>query len=318
MYDFFPTKKCKYKKTKIKNEKIKMKKSKITQGENINKKGSNILSLIGFIVLFLLGAGVLFYPRISFWLADYNHTVAHQGYERSVGELTKEQRKEIWDAAVNYNRKLVKSMVRDPFAEIDELDPFDEYYQTLDIGDGVMGYVHIPKLDIMLPIYHGVTDEVLDKGVGHIKATALPVGGEDTHCVLTGHTALSHDKMFDDLINMQIGDKFFLEIIDETLAYQVRQIEVVLPDDISMLKREVGKDLVTLLTCTPYGVNSHRLLVIGERIPFVEPMPIPQKVDKTAFPWWIVTVVISGLLLVVIFGKLINKRAKANKGYHAS
>jgi len=286
---------------------------KIRQSKNSNKKGNNILSLVGFVVLFLLGAGILFYPRISFWLADYNHTVAHQGYERTVGELTKEQRREVWDTAVDYNRRLVKSTVRDPFAGTEVVDPFDEYYQTLDIGDGVMGYVHVPHLDIMLPIYHGVADEVLDKGVGHIKATALPVGGEDTHCVLTGHTALSHAKMFDNLINMKVGEKFFLEIIDETLAYQVRQIAVVLPDDISMLQRQKGKDLVTLLTCTPYGVNSHRLLVIGERIPFVEPMPTPQKEDKTVFPWWIVVFVMLGLFLVIILGRLINKRAKAKR-----
>ena len=270
--------------------------------------------MIAFILLFLVGAGILFYPKISFWLADYNTVIAHQSYERNVGDLSSEEKKAIWDAAIHYNERLVQSTVRDPFASTDEIDPFDEYYQTLDIGDGEMGYIHIPKIDVLLPIYHGVSDEVLDKGVGHIKATALPVGGEGTHCVLTGHTALSHAAMFDDLVKLEIEDEFFLEIVDETLAYQVTDIKVILPDDVSSLHREEGKDKVTLVTCTPYGVNSHRLLVMGERIAFRAPMPAPQREQKARFPWWIVLLVIAILLLVVCIGRKI-RRLREDEGH---
>ena len=138
-------------------------------------------SFIGFVILFLIGAGILFYPKVSFWLADYNTVIAHQSYERAVGDLSNEEKQAMWKAAVHYNERLVKSVVEDPFANTDEIDPFDEYYQTLDVDEGKMGYIHVPKINVLLPIYHGVSDEVLDKGVGHIKATALPVGGDGTH-----------------------------------------------------------------------------------------------------------------------------------------
>jgi len=265
-------------------------------------------SFIGFVILFLLGAGILFYPKISFWLADYNTTMAHQNYTRVVGHLSSETKQAMWAEAIHYNERLVKSIVYDPFANTDEIDPFDEYYQTLDIGDGEMGYIHIPKLSILLPIYHGISDAVLDKGVGHIKATALPVGGDGTHCVLTGHTGLTHARMFNDLVELEKEDKFFLEILDETLAYKVVDIKVVLPNDISSLHREAGKDKVTLVTCTPYGVNSHRLLVMGERIEYDADMTDYDEEIKAPFPWWIMAVVIGVLLLTLIIKNSLDKR----------
>ena len=272
----------------------------------------NGYSIIGFIILFLIGAGILFYPKISFWLADYNTIMAHQSYERSVRDLTRGEKQAMWETAVHYNERLVKSVVEDPFANTDEIDPFDEYYHTLDIGDGEMGYIHIPKIDVLLPIYHGVSDGVLDKGVGHIKATALPVGGEGTHCVLTGHTGLSHAGMFNDLVELEPEDEFFLEILDEKLAYRVVDIKVVLPDDISSLHREEGKDKVTLVTCTPYGVNSHRLLVTGERIEYNEETMVSTQEPKTQFPWWIVAVVTGILLVLLIIKRVLDKRAERN------
>jgi len=273
-------------------------------------KSSGALSLVLFIILFLVGAGILFYPKISFWIAENNVVIAHQSYERTVGDLTTEEKEEMWAQAVYYNERLVRSTVKDPFATTEAIDPFDEYYQTLDIGDGEMGYIHIPAIDVMLPIYHGVSDEVLDKGVGHIKATALPIGGIDTHCVLTGHSGLSHAGMFDDLEKLKEEEEFFLQILDETLAYQISEIHVVLPDDISKLHREKGKDKVTLITCTPYGVNSHRLLVTGERIPFNAPMPTSQSEEKAEFPWWIVILVIAIIFFVILLGAVIRRASK--------
>ena len=266
-------------------------------------------SLLWVIIVFLMGACILFYPTISFWLANYNHAVAHQTYERSVASLTTEEKQELWERALHYNERLVNSVVEDPFANIENIDPFDEYYQTLDIGGGVMGYIHIPDISVLLPIYHGVSEEVLDKGVGHIPATALPVGGEGTHAVLTGHTGLNHDKMFDDLPNLNYGDEFYLEILDETLAYQIIHIEVVLPDDISSLHREEGQDKVTLVTCTPYGLNSHRLLVTGKRVDYISKMERSLEDSKATFPWWILLVMIFLVLLTLLIGRKIRKNA---------
>ena len=274
-----------------------------------NEKKKNY-SVIGFILVFVIGASILFYPRISYWLADRNHVVAHQSYERSVADLTKDEKQAMWDKAVLYNNRLVDSVVKDPFAATKDIAPFDEYDETLDVGDGEMGYIHIPSINVMIPIYHGVSEEVLDKGIGHIKATALPVGGAGTHSVLTGHSGLTHAEMFNDLEQVKIKDQFFLQILDETLAYEVRRIEVVLPDDVSLLHRETGKDKVTLITCTPYGVNSHRLLVMGERVPVVSPMPKQQREESPQFPWWIIVLVIVIIIVVITIGRKISSRAK--------
>ena len=262
-------------------------------------------SFAGFILIFLIGASILFYPTISFWLADYEHIVAQQNYGRSIANLTTEEKASIWEQAVHYNERLVNSVVEDPFANIENIDPFDEYYQTLDVGEGVMGYIHIPNISVLLPIYHGVSEEVLDKGVGHIPATALPIGGEGTHAVLTGHTGLNHAKMFNDLPQLKYGDELYLEILDKTLAYQITSIEVVLPDNVSSLYREEGQDKITLVTCTPYGVNSHRLLVTGERIPYVG--DTEQNNSKAAFPWWILLVVICIVLFILLIGRRMKK-----------
>ena len=261
------------------------------------------ISLIGCVLVFLIGAGILVYPSISFWLAEYNHIIAHQTYGQDMTNFTADEIQDIWDKAVHYNERLVNSVVRDPFASTENIDPFDEYYQTLDVGDGVMGYIHIPTISVLLPIYHGVSDEVLDKGVGHISATALPVGGMGTHAVLTGHTGLSHAKMFNDLIELRQGDEFYLEILEETLAYRIDSIEVVQPDDISSLQREEGRDTVTLVTCTPNSVNSHRLLVSGERIPYTAEMEQAREIAKTQFPWWIVFAVALVLIVILLAGK---------------
>jgi len=272
------------------------------------KKKDRSGSFLGFIIIFLIGAGILLYPIISYWLAQRNHIVANQTYERNVASLTKEEKQALWESAIHYNSRLVNSVVRDPFANIENIEPFDEYYQTLDIEEGVMGYLHIPEIDLLLPIYHGVSDEVLEKGVGHIPATALPVGGIGTHAVLTGHTGLSHAKMFNDLTQLRLDSVFYLEIIDETLAYEVRSIEVVLPDDVSSLQREEGKDKVTLVTCTPYGVNSHRLLVTGERIPYIE--EYTQASEKNVpFPYWVLIVILCIIFLIIIIGRRVRKRS---------
>ena len=282
---------------------------------NASNAGNGRSSLLGFGVIFLLGAGILLYPRVSFWLAGRNHTVAQQSYERSVANLSREEKKNMWERAVHYNERLVNSVVEDPFANIENIDPFDEYYQTLDMEGGIMGYIHIPEINVLLPIYHGVSEDVLGKGVGHIPATALPVGGEGTHAVLTGHTGLSHAKMFNDLTKLKRGDEFYLEVVDEMLVYQIRDIEVVLPDDVSSLQRQAGEDKVTLVTCTPYGLNSHRLLVTGERVPYIENVERSGESEE-AFPWWVLLVIFLVAFLILVIGrkrKVIRGKSNARK-----
>ena len=270
-------------------------------------------SIIGFILLFLIGAGILFYPHISFWLAEYNHVAAYQTYERSIADLSAAEKQAMWERAVDYNERLVTSSVMDPFAATKDIDPFDEYYDTLDVGDGMMGSIRIPKIEVLIPIYHGISDEVLNKGIGHIKATALPVGGIGTHGVLTGHTGLETAKMFNDLDKLEIGDEFLLEILDETLAYKIDKILTVLPDDVSQLVREPDKDRVTLITCTPYGVNSHRLLVMGERTDYDGVEGGRREIDKVQFPWWIVMAAIGTVTLLLLIRRRLQRGTNGKK-----
>ncbi|WP_181392787.1 class C sortase [Faecalicatena contorta] len=265
------------------------------------------LSVVVFIIIFTIGALILFYPKISSWYLKRIQRSAVQSYEYQVAGLSAEERIQLWEEAVEYNERLAGSVVKDPFASIDEIDPFDKYYTTLDIGSGMMGNIYIPEADIFLPIYHGVSNEVLDKGVGHIPASALPVGGEGTHSILTGHSGLPSTEMFNDLEKMKTGDVFYLKILNQTLAYQVYAIETILPDNISRLKREEGKDLATLITCTPYGINTHRLLVMGERIEYLDNTYTFEN-EKTAFPWWSVFLVIGLLVILLATGKLLQRK----------
>lgn len=186
--------------------------------------------------------------------------------------MSREELDAEWAKARNYNDLLQTTTITDPFSDVNAVEPFTEYTQTLNI-EGIMGHVEIPAITVELPIYHGVAEEVLAKGVGHIKSTALPVGGERTHAVLSAHSGLAEAKLFRELEKLEEGDYFFLYVLNEILAYQVDQIRVVEPDDISQLMPEAGKDYVTLLTCTPISINSHRLLVRGERCEMPDSQP---------------------------------------------
>lgn len=277
----------------------------------MNKKDDNKRRNIGpilFLLVFLVGSGLLFYPRISYWWAQYNQNATILTYNTSVSGLSYDEKEELFEIAEDYNKRMVESIVKDPFASTENIDPFDEYYDTLDIGEGIMGYIRIPGISVRIPIYHGTSDEVLDKGVGHIKATALPIGGLGQHTVLTGHSGLANAKMFDDLENLEIGEEFYLEILDRTFAYRVDQIKVVDPDDVSDLIVSTDKDYTTLITCTPYGINSHRLLVRGERVDYDD--TYEEEVGIESFPWWIIVLIITLIILVYIIGKNVRKRSE--------
>ena len=212
---------------------------------------------------FLAGLSLLLYPTASDYWNSMHASKAVADYSAEVTQLTKTQYDEIWAAAAAYNQSL-----RDRSGSFYLTDEQKEQYASqLDVnGTGIMGYIEIPNIKLSLPIYHGTEDSVLQIAVGHLEWSSLPVGGEGTHCVLSGHRGLPSAKLFTNLDQLVEGDTFVLRVLDEVLTYQVDQILIVEPEDTDALKAEEGKDLCTLVTCTPYGINSHRLLVRGHRI----------------------------------------------------
>ena len=233
------------------------------------------ISGILFGLLFLVGFGILTYPTISDQWNTYRQSRLISSYQSTVQEMTPEDFTQEWEAAQQFNSTLTQNDIYGDVFSDDEGDLKDtEYWKVLNIsGDGVMGYLSIPKINIKLSIYHGTSDEVLQTGVGHLNGTKLPIGGESTHSVLAAHRGLPSARLFTDIDQLEKGDMFYIHVLDETLAYQVDQIlDMVDKDDHETLEKalqiEEGKDQVTLFTCTPYGVNSHRLLVRGTRVPY--------------------------------------------------
>lgn len=238
-------------------------------------KISRAVPVLGLLLL-LGGAAVFLYPAVSNYLAEKNHTRVIQTYQETVGGLSDEELSEEWAKAEEYNENLAGDPVHDPFIPGSGYALPDNYLDVLNI-DGVMGYIEIPKIDVSLPVYHGTAEETLEKGVGHMESTTLPIGGTDRHAVLTGHRGLPSAELFTNLDLLEIGDHFYINVLGETLAYEVDSIEVVEPDELGLLTVEPGRDLVTLITCTPYGVNTHRLLVRGTRTEYV-----PEEADREA------------------------------------
>ena len=223
----------------------------------------NNLSTILLVIMLLAGLSLLLYPTFSNWWNSRVSSYAVTNYIEQISNLDSDQYKEIWDGAAAHNASLLDRS--DPF--LLSMEQETNYYQLLDVGGtGIMGYIEIPSLQVTLPLYHGTSESVLQVAVGHLEWTSLPVGGESTHCVLSGHRGLPSARLFTDLDKMMVGDLFMLHILDETLTYEVDQILIVYPEETEDLMIQEGKDLVTLVTCTPYGVNSHRLLVRGHRV----------------------------------------------------
>lgn len=228
-----------------------------------------------FGLMFLIGFGILVYPTVADQWNTYRQNRLISSYEDTVEEMEPEDFTREWEAARSFNATIPQNNIYgDVFGEDGKEAENTSYWQVLNIaGDGVMGYLSIPKIDVKLSIYHGTSDEVLQTGIGHLDGTALPIGGESTHSVLAAHRGLPSARLFTDVDQLQEGDKFYIHVLDEVLAYQVDQIlDMVDKDDHktleAALQTEEGKDYVTLFTCTPYGVNSHRLLVRGVRVPY--------------------------------------------------
>ncbi len=215
------------------------------------------------IFICLLGLSLLLYPIISDMWNDMHSTKAINNYTDSLDNLTAQEYQEMWNEALEYNSMLNER--ENPFKLSDE--QLEKYNSLLDPdGHGIMGYIDIPKIDVQLPIYHSTEENVLQVAVGHVNWTSLPVGGESSHCVLSGHRGLKSASLFTDLDKLREGDTFEMKVLNETLTYEVDQIRTVEPDESDELKCVKGRDYCTLLTCTPYGINTHRLLVRGHRI----------------------------------------------------
>ena len=228
----------------------------------------SIAPIAAALTLFLGGAAVFCYPAISNYLNQKNQTRVVQHYEQTVAAQDDALLAEEWAKAEEYNENLAGDPVHDPFVPGSGYALPDNYLDVLNI-DGVMGRITIPKIGVDLPIYHGTDAETLEKGVGHIESTSLPIGGEYRHAVLTGHRGLPSAELFTRLDELEPGDQFYLHVLDATLAYQVDQILTVEPQELETLVAETGQDYVTLVTCTPYGINTHRMLVRGTCIPYV-------------------------------------------------
>lgn len=225
----------------------------------MKKKLTNII----LVAALLVGAGLLIYPSFSNYWNSFHQSRAISSYVESVNAMSDDEYEVLWAAARAFNRKLVG---RPPVSVLSD-EERAEYYTLLSVDNsGVMGYINIPKLNVNLPIYHGTAESVLQVAAGHIEGSSLPTGDISTHCALSGHRGLPSAKLFTDLNQLEAGDVFIMQILNDTLTYEVDQIRVVLPSEVDDLAILEGWDLCTLVTCTPYGINSHRLLVRGRRI----------------------------------------------------
>ena len=247
-----------------------------TAKQGKTRKSGRISGII-LILIFLAGVGLMVYPTFSDWWNSFHQSRAIMSYASSISEMDSAEYETILESAEDYNRKLAKDGISWVLTDKEK----KEYKKQLSVDkSGIMGYIQIDKIHIMLPIYHGTDEAILQTSIGHLEQTSLPVGcasfdsktgkvtdkKEGSHCVLSGHRGLPSAKLFSDLDKLVEGDIFTLNILDETLTYQVDRIRVVEPDDLSELKLQKGRDLCTLVTCTPYGINTHRLLVRGHRV----------------------------------------------------
>ena len=241
-----------------------------------NKKIINVLTII------LLSAGVLllFYPAINNIIFVYNQKQVIDSYNSNIINLDSQQVENMKEDAKAYNENLSKGAVGDTVDLSQSSEPVSgnlPYSQLLNVENEQIGYIVIEKIGLNQPIFHGTEDATLEKGIGHMVNTSLPMGGENTHCVLTGHTGVPGMMLFTDLDKMEMGDCFYIKVLDEVLKYEVDNIRVVLPNVTEYFRIEEGRDLVTLVTCTPYGVNSHRLLVRGTRAPYNGEIDVKQE-----------------------------------------
>src|SRR5690606_1931225 len=268
-------------------------------------------------MIFVFGVLIFFYPIVGNWLSTKDHYEVISSHNEVIAQMREQEKEREREKAKQYNESITERDIPivDPFSEdAKEQTETRSYYNVLNIGEA-MGTLEIPSINVNLPIYHGVSEAVLSQGIGHLSNSSLPIGGLGTHAALTGHRGLPSSKLFRDLDKMEIGDLFYIHMLDETLAYKVDKIDVVLPTETNWLEIREDKDYVTLITCEPYMINTHRLLVRGERVPFdpavkasVEPKG-KDKIQWLEFGLFIGGIVfITSLMFVYIF------RVRSRKG----
>lgn len=281
----------------------------------MKKKGNHLITIL-LVLIFLLGLSLLLYPAVSDYWNSKHQTRAIAVYSEEVSGLDENQYQALWEAAAAYNASLLER--NNAYLLTEEQKA--AYEQLLNVsGLGIMGYIEIPSIDCSLPIYHGTEESVLQIAIGHLEWSSLPVGGESTHCVLSGHRGLPSAKLFTNLDKLQEGDVFLLRVLDEVLTYEVDQILIVEPQETGALRIVEGEDLCTLVTCTPYGINTHRLLVRGHRI---ENAPEARLVRVTADavqiePLLVAPIVALPMLLLLLILLLLPKRPKNDNGGYA-
>ncbi len=274
-------------------------------------KRRRVITLI-LLSVFVVGLGVLLYPSISSYWNSITQSRAIVDYDTIMKSLSPKDYSKLYAAADEYNEKL--AALKFPLAEYEQVEGYDECLNAAQ--NGVMGYIDIDKIQVKLPIYHGTDPSILNNACGHIKGTSLPVGGEGTHCALSAHRGLPSAKLFSDLDKLEVGDVFRVTVLDRTLIYQVDQIKTVLPDDVSDLLIEKGEDYCTLVTCTPYGINTHRLLVRGRRIASEDLRTMNVVSDAYIVDRLIVTPIVAlpiiFILMLYVFFKPVKKKLPIN------
>ncbi|NLD88291.1 MAG: class C sortase [Clostridiales bacterium] len=278
----------------------------------MKKKASNFITIFLFVALFA-GLSLLLYPSVSDYWNSFRQSRAVASYAETVAEIDDDTYEQLWADAQAYNQTLSGKIGRYYLSDEER----EEYQSLLNVsGSGIIGYIEIPAIQCSMPIYHGTDEAVLQVAIGHIDWTSLPVGGEGTHCAISGHRGLPSAKLFSDLDKMVVGDDFIIRVLDEILTYEVDQIRIVLPNETDDLMIEEGKDYFTLVTCTPYGINTHRLLVRGHR---VENQAEAQTVRVTADaiqiePLIVAPVLAAPMLLILLIILLLPKRSKKHGG----
>lgn len=284
----------------------------------MNKEIKEKVIIFLFILMIVVGLGIILFPLISNQVNEIHYQEVIGTYDDTVTQKTEIENDQMLIKAREYNSSLSSTKIVDVFQNPVQTNS-SEYLSILNVDDnGMMGYISIPKIDVRIPIYHGTSSDILQKGVGHLEGSSLPVGGESTHAILSAHRGLPSSRLFTDLDQLKEGDIFYIYVLDEVLAYQVDQVLVTEPSETEALKIVDGKDYITLVTCTPYAVNTHRLLVRGERIEYnkqVEEQTVEDRSLSTADIILYVSLVIAILLIVITIIAIV--RYKQNKNRQA-